>query len=245
MSKALAIDFSTSNTGYAFRNPLTNEYVVGSIAGGKSKDPLERAKLIADGITEIIEHYNLFDYFIFFEEPIITFKSKGNISLIRANGSFLGVMRNRHNIGYVDSVKVANSTEKGIEITKEINAKKAELDAKIAAADEASKQNVFNQANQELNAFANAKAQEYRQYQEQKVGELVKEKKLDVVIEKGAVVGGGSDVTDDLIAKMGKASADQIKEAENAAKAQEQQDAQQNAQQTGQTTAVNTEESAQ
>ena len=46
MSKALAIDFSTSNTGYAFRNPLTNEYVVGSIAGGKSKDPLERANLI-------------------------------------------------------------------------------------------------------------------------------------------------------------------------------------------------------
>ena len=47
---------------------------------------------------------------------------------------------------------------------------------------------------------------EYRQYQEQKVGELVKRKKLDVVIEKGAVVGGGSDVTDDLIAKMGKSS---------------------------------------
>ena len=71
--------------------------------------------------------------------------------------------------------------------------------------------NVFNQANQELNAFANAKAQEYRQYQEQKVGELVKEKKLDVVIEKGAVVGGGSDVTDDLIAKMGKALMTKLK----------------------------------
>ena len=40
---------------------------------------------------------------------------------------------------------------------------------------------------------------------------------------------------------MGKASDDQIKEAENAAKAQEQQDAQQNNQQSGQTTAVNTE----
>ena len=46
--------------------------------------------------------YLVFDYFIYIEEPIITFKSKGNISLIRANGSFLGVMRNRHNIGYVD-----------------------------------------------------------------------------------------------------------------------------------------------
>jgi hypothetical protein len=44
---------------------------------------------------------------------------------------------------------------------------------------------------------------------------------------------------------MGKASDEQIKEAENAAKAQEQQDAQQNAQQSGQATAVNTEESAQ
>ena len=136
-----------------------------------------------------------------------------------------------NNVGYVDSVKVANSTEKGIEITKEINAKKAELDAKIAAADEASKQN----------AFANAKAQEYRQYQEQKINELVKEKKLDVIIEKGAVVGGGSDVTDDLITKMGKASDDQIKEVENAAKAQEQQDAQQNAQQADQATTSTTE----
>ena len=92
-----------------------------------------------------------------------------------------------------------------------------------------------------LNAFANAKAQEYRQYQEQKVGELVKEKKLDVVIEKGAVVGGGADVTEDLITKMGKASEAQIKEAEAAAKAEEQQDAQQNAQQVGQATAVTTE----
>ena len=36
-----------------------------------------------------------------------------------------------NNVGYVDSVKVANSTEKGIEITKEINAKKAELELKL------------------------------------------------------------------------------------------------------------------
>ena len=63
----------------------------------------------------------------------------------------------------------------------------------------------------------------------------------DIIIEKGAVVGGGSDVTDDLITKMGKASDDQIKEVENAAKAQEQQDAQQNAQQADQATTSTTE----
>ena len=146
-----------------------------------------------------------------------------------------------NNIGYVDTIKVANSTEKGIEITKEINAKKAELNKKIEAADDASKQNVYNQASQELTAFTNAKAQEYRQYQEQKINELVKEKNLDVIIEKGAVVGGGSDVTEELITRMGKASDTQIKEAEEAAKAEEQQETQQNAQQAGQATAVTTE----
>ncbi|WP_314642364.1 hypothetical protein [uncultured Veillonella sp.] len=146
-----------------------------------------------------------------------------------------------NNIGYVDTIKVANSTEKGIEITKEINAKKAELNKKIEAADDASKQNVYNQASQELTAFTNAKAQEYHQYQEQKINELVKEKNLDVIIEKGAVVGGGSDVTEELITRMGKASDTQIKEAEEAAKAEEQQEAQQNAQQAGQATAVTTE----
>ncbi|WP_218061459.1 hypothetical protein, partial [Paenibacillus kribbensis] len=41
--------------------------------------------------------------------------SKGNISLIRANGSFLGVMRNRHNIGYVD---VSNSMWCGYHLIK-------------------------------------------------------------------------------------------------------------------------------
>ena len=35
-----------------------------------------------------------------------------------------------------------------------------------------------------------------------------------LLLKKGAVVGGGSDVTDDLITKMGKASDDQIKEVE-------------------------------
>ena len=132
-----------------------------------------------------------------------------------------------NNIGYVDSVKVANSTEKGIEITKEINAKKAELDAKIAAADEASKAQVTTDAKQDFNAFTTAKNQELKQYIDQQVNELAKEKKLDVVLLKGAVVGGGVDVTDDLINKMGKASDEDIKAAENEANQQEAQQAQQ------------------
>ena len=102
MTKWLSIDFSTKETGYSFRNPLTNEIVVGSINGGKSKDPIERTRLIAEGIIELIEYYNLEDSFIAIEEPIITMKTKGNISLVRCNGYFLAMMYDKFNIGSVD-----------------------------------------------------------------------------------------------------------------------------------------------
>lgn len=135
-----------------------------------------------------------------------------------------------NNIGYVDSIKVANNTEKGIAITKEINAKDKELQAKVAAADEVTRPQVIQEARQEFAAFSNAKASEYRQYQEQQINELVKDKKLDVVIEKGAVIGGGTDVTEDLINKMGKASEADIKAMEQEAQAEAAQEAQAGAQ---------------
>lgn len=102
MTKWLSIDFSTKETGYAFRNPVTNEMVVGSINGGKSKDPIERTRLIAEGISELIEYYNLEHSFIAIEEPIITMKTKGNISLVRCNGYFLAMMYDKFGIGSVD-----------------------------------------------------------------------------------------------------------------------------------------------
>lgn len=135
-----------------------------------------------------------------------------------------------NNIGYVDSIQVANNTEKGLAVTKEINAKDKELQAKVAAADEVSRPQVIQEARQEFTAFSNAKATEYRQYQAQQIEELVKEKKLDVIIEKGAVIGGGTDVTQDLIAKMGKASETDIKAAAQEAQAEAAQEAQAEAQ---------------
>ena len=135
-------------------------------------------------------------------------------------------------IGYVDSQKVVTQTAKSIEINKEINAKGKELQAKVDAADEASKAQVMTDAKQDFTAFT-----------DQQVNELAKEKKLDVVLLKGAVVGGGVDVTDDLINKMGKASDEDIKAAENEANQQEAQQAQQ-AQQGEAQTAQSTEAGA-
>ena len=100
MTKVLAIDFSTTNTGYAFKK--NNDIVVGSISGGNSKDPYERTGLIINALIEIIESWGLAEYFIAVEEPIIKFKTKSNITLIRAHGMLLGALLNRFNMGFVD-----------------------------------------------------------------------------------------------------------------------------------------------
>lgn len=107
MEKILAVDFSTASTGYAFTHPLTGNKVVGSLSGGKSKDPLERTFVIAEQLIEIVETYMIEDYFIAIEEPIIVRRTKGNISLVRANGYFLSIMRLKFQMGYID---ISNSS---------------------------------------------------------------------------------------------------------------------------------------
>ena len=79
----------------------------------------------------------------------------------------------------------------------------------------------MTEAKQDFDAFSASKTQELKQYVDQQVNELAKEKKLDVVLLKGAVIGGGVDVTDDLINKMGKASDEDIKAAEAEVNAQD------------------------
>lgn len=104
-SKILAIDFSTSNTGYAFHHPETGEYIVGSISGG-SKSWTDRVDKIIAEMKKVIEEYEIQDYFIAIEEPIKG-RGKGAITLIRANGYFLGAMKLLFNMGFVD---VPNAT---------------------------------------------------------------------------------------------------------------------------------------
>lgn len=104
-SKILAIDFSTSNTGYAFHHPKTGEYIVGAISGG-SKSWTDRVDKIIAEMKKVIEEYEIQDYFIAVEEPIKG-RGKGAITLIRANGYFLGAMKLLFNMGFVD---VCNST---------------------------------------------------------------------------------------------------------------------------------------
>ena len=83
-----------------------------------------------------------------------------------------------NNIGYVDSQKIMTQTSKSIEINKEINAKGKELQAKVDAADAEAKLQVMTEAKQDFDAFSASKTQELKQYVDQQVNELAKEKKI-------------------------------------------------------------------
>lgn len=97
--KFLSIDFSTTSTGYAFEKDGVT--YVGSI-GSKAKNVYERTEEIIQGVSDMIEEYNIEDYFVAIEEPIITFKNRSNINLIRCNGMFLEAVRQKFNMGFVD-----------------------------------------------------------------------------------------------------------------------------------------------
>ena len=97
----LAIDFSTTNTGYAYKK--NNRVVVGSISGGKAKtDISERTQNIINALIDMIEAEGLQDYFVAIEEPIITMKTANTMKLIRCNGMLLAALRHKFNMGFID-----------------------------------------------------------------------------------------------------------------------------------------------
>lgn len=95
--KAIAIDFSTASkkeegTGYAFRTK-DGELIVGSLRGHSYKlKAWDRTYNMAQALKDLIEEYDLQDYHVYIEEPIVGRGIKGSINLINCNGYFLGLI---------------------------------------------------------------------------------------------------------------------------------------------------------
>lgn len=95
MKKILAIDFSTASkkdegTGYAFRT-LDGQLFVGSIkAYSSKKNAWERTFDIVNAVKELIEEFDLYDYHLAIETPIMGRNRKHSITLANCNGYFIG-----------------------------------------------------------------------------------------------------------------------------------------------------------
>lgn len=97
MKKILAIDFSTGSkkdegTGYAFRDK-DGQIIVGSIKPYSSKkNAWERTYDIVNAIKELIEEFDLYDYHVAIETPIMGRNRKHSITLANCNGYFIGAI---------------------------------------------------------------------------------------------------------------------------------------------------------
>lgn len=86
----LSIDFSTTATGYAYKQ--NGEYIVGVIKGGKGS-AWERTAQIAETIKEMIIEDSLQNYHIVIEQPINVRNKKTAITLANCNGMLLGMLQ--------------------------------------------------------------------------------------------------------------------------------------------------------
>lgn len=112
-------------------------------------------------------------------------------------------------VGFVDSYRVMKESTKGKDVTQKMNAKETEIRAKLDAAkaqesDEQFKQTMAN-ADRELQVYGSAMQKDLQTYMEQNIGSLAKEEGVTVVVEKAAIGGGGVDLTDKLLEKIGTA----------------------------------------
>lgn len=115
----------------------------------------------------------------------------------------------QNNVGVVDYATIAQQSQKGQDLNKQIAAEQQKIeqqvDEQMANADEQQQQQIQAKAQQEFTTYASSVNKQFQQDVEKTVKEIAAEKKLNVVLVKGAVVEGGTDITEDVLDKMGKA----------------------------------------
>ena len=120
-------------------------------------------------------------------------------------------------IGYVNSTRVVQETQKGVDIQAKMQQKRSEIFARLQQAHESQDEATFAQtqmqARQEMQVFQQALESDFENSVQASAAAVAKDKELTMVTKQGVVVGDGIDITDEVVAKMGKVDP-------NAAKAQ-------------------------
>lgn len=113
-------------------------------------------------------------------------------------------------IGAVDMAKVGTESAKAKEISAKLETKFAEINNRLVAAQGSQSEEEFaktqEQAQQEFTVYKQAMANEFRSNLEATVAAVAKEKGFTIVQDKGAVLSGAEDITEEVMKKMDAAS---------------------------------------
>ncbi|MDY3974474.1 OmpH family outer membrane protein [uncultured Veillonella sp.] len=111
-------------------------------------------------------------------------------------------------IGYVNSTRIVKETQKGVDIQAKMNEKRSEILTRLQAAqgsqDEATFAQTQMQARQEMQVFQQALESDFENSVQAAAAVVAKDQELTMVTKQGVVVGNGIDITDEVVAKMGK-----------------------------------------
>lgn len=111
-------------------------------------------------------------------------------------------------VGYVDTVKLQQQSQKMQEVNKDVAAKKQELEQRLAAVDPNDAQNyqkAQQDAQREWDTYTDSKDQEIQKYFEDEIGKVAKKEGVTVVLTRNAVASGGEDLTDKVLEQVGRA----------------------------------------
>ena len=127
-------------------------------------------------------------------------------------------------IGYVDMQTLMTQSQKGHDAEAKIKAKYEEISQRLAQAQQSQSAEEFAQtqmkAKQEFDIYQQAMGKEFRTFVDSNLNALAKEKGMTAVMEKGAVMSGGTDLTNELLEKMGKVKTDDGQKADGNAQQQ-------------------------
>ncbi len=112
-------------------------------------------------------------------------------------------------VGYVDGQALMTQSQKGVDAKNKLLAKQQEIQQRVAqeaqGKSQEEQQQIMAKADQEFSIYQQAIVKDFRSNLDANVQAVAKEKQLTMVVEKNTLISGGTDITNDVLEKMGKA----------------------------------------
>lgn len=123
-------------------------------------------------------------------------------------------------VGYVDGQALMTQSQKGIDANNKLVAKQQEIQKRIEqeaqGKSQEEQQQLVAKGEQEYGIYQQAIVKDFRSNLDANVQAVAKEKHLTMVVEKNTLISGGTDITNDVLEKMGKAKEASASDAQGA-----------------------------